>query len=312
MPATLNTYLEMTQRLLRDSKQELLDPGNLNSYINRARREVAMRTQALRVLTPISGSLIGAVVTAAGSGYSNAPVVTVSAPDFPSGGALYPNGDQATASAIVSSGQISAIDITYGGHGYFQPTLTITDTTGTGATATPQLSFINQLNQGQEQYPLSAVDLSAFPGLQSLYYVMSVSVIFSNYRYTLMFPSFTTYQGFVRNYPLRYQYTPVACAQLGRGTSTVLFVQPIPSQQFQLEIVGLALPSDLIDNQSVEALPDPFTDAVPFMAIYFGYLELQNFNAARFYSGEFDNWMHRHAVYTMPGRSVNIYGRVPW
>ena len=39
----LNTYLQATQNFLRDTQQRLEDPGTLINYINRGRREVAMR-----------------------------------------------------------------------------------------------------------------------------------------------------------------------------------------------------------------------------------------------------------------------------
>ena len=67
----LNKYLAQVQRFCRDQKQEFLDIGNLVDYINRARREVAGRTQCIRRLTTISGSIKSWTVTNGGSGYSN-------------------------------------------------------------------------------------------------------------------------------------------------------------------------------------------------------------------------------------------------
>ena len=122
---TLNTYLQQCQRFLREAGQELINPGDLISYCNRARREVAMRAQAIRVLTPISGSIIRINITNGGTGYTDTPTITVSAPDFPSGTLPKPNGDQATATAIVNNGVIQSIDIVYGGYGYYQPTVTM-------------------------------------------------------------------------------------------------------------------------------------------------------------------------------------------
>ena len=113
----LFTYMKDTQRLLREQKQSFLNPQDLIAYINRARREIAMRSQCIRVLTPISGSITGWTVTAGGSGYSNTPTLSITTPDFPSGVLPYPNGDQATAQAIVQGGVITAIDSTYGGSG---------------------------------------------------------------------------------------------------------------------------------------------------------------------------------------------------
>lgn len=309
MVSTLNTYLTQTQRFLRDARQDLLNPGDLVEYINRARREVAMRAQCIRRLTPISGAVKTATVTVAGSGYSNFPTITISPPDFPSGQGPFPNGDQATASAIVQSGSIAAIDITYGGAGYFQPTATITDSTGSGATATLGLSFINQLNQGQEVYPFSAVDLSMFPGVEAVYTIRSVSLLFSSFRYTLGVYDFSTYQALIRTWAQQFQYVPAVCAQYGQGVDGSFYCYPIPSQAYQLEWDCLCLPQDLITNLSVEALPAPWDTAVPYFAAHLCYLELQNFNAANFYFDMFDKMLLRQSQYARPGGTPNRYGR---
>ena len=178
-------YQQQVQRFLREQKQDFNNLDDIRSYINRARREVALRTQCVRVLTSSAGAISGYTVTAGGSGYSSTPTVTITAPDFPSGMLPHPNGDQATASAIVQGGVITSILSTYGGAGYFQPVVTITDTTGHGATATPIVTGINLLNQGQEKYTFADIDLSGNPGCESVYAVRGMSIIYSGYRYSL-------------------------------------------------------------------------------------------------------------------------------
>jgi hypothetical protein len=302
-------YLKGAQRLLRDQRQDAINPEDFRDYINEARREVAMRAQCLPVLTPISGSIIGWSVTNGGSTYSNNPTLTITAPDFPSGTLPYPNGQQATAQAIVQGGVITAIDSSFGGYGYYQPGMTITDTTGTGATATPIMSYISQLNPGQEVYPFSAVNLSAFPGIGSIFMIRSVSILYSNYRYSLACPSFSVYQGLIRNYPNQFEYTPIYCAQFGRGTSGSFYMYPLPQQAYQLEFHALCLPQDLQDDQSVDVIPAPWVDAVKFFAAHLAMLEIQNMNAAVAYLQMFDQYMKRYGSYVNSGRIQNMYGR---
>ncbi|MDE2105454.1 MAG: hypothetical protein KGL39_49965 [Patescibacteria group bacterium] len=309
MPSLFD-YVKQTQRFIHDANQQLIDPQDLIEYCNRARREVAMRSMSVRVLTPITGQIINYSVTSNGSGYTN-PSVTISPPDFASGQLPFPNGAQATASAIVTNGSITQINNLYGGQGYFQPQVIINDPTGTGAAATPQMSFINQLNQGQEVYPFSAINLSQFPGVSSVYMVKSLSIIYSNYRYSLPVYSFSTYQSQVRQYapPGIYQYVPTFAAQFGRGTNGSLFLYPLPSQQYQFELDCFCLPSDLTTDQEYEAIPGPWTDSIPFLAAYYAFLEIQNFNYAIGYKKEFDEWMSRQSKYAQPGRVSNPYGR---
>lgn len=305
----LNEYLQQTQRFLREARQELINPQDLVEYINRARREVAMRAQCIRRLTPISGQITGWSVTDAGTGYSQTPTLTITAPDFPSGQGPYPNGDQATATAQVQNGTISAIDSDYGGYGYFQPEMTITDATGSDAAATPVLSYINQLNQGQEVYPWSDVNLSMWPGVESIFRIQSVSLLFSAFRYSLACYDFSTYQALIRQWSQQWQYVPAACAQYGQGVDGQFFMYPVPSQAYQLEWDCFCIPSDLVDDRSYEAIPAPWTDAVPYFAAHLGYLEIQQFNFAKGYLDLFDKMIQRYSDYARVGRRTNPYGR---
>lgn len=307
--ASLYFYHQQVTRLLREQRQMYVNPDDLTEYINRARQETAMRAMCVRGLTPVSGSIISYTVTAGGSGYSASPTVTITAPDFPSGTLPFPNGSQATASAIVSNGVIVGINSTYGGYGYFQPLVTITDTTGTGATAIATVSYVNELLQGQEVYPFTSVNLSIFPGVDSIYMIKSVSILFSGFRYSLACYDMTTYQSLVRQWALIWQYTPVVCAQYGQGTSGSFYMYPVPSQTFQMEWDCFFLPSFIHTDQDYDPIPDPWTNAVPYFALHLAFLELQNFNAANYYLDLFDKMLHRYSTYARPGGRINPYGR---
>lgn len=309
MITTLFDYLKDVQRLLHEQKQDLLNPNDIIAHINTARREVAMRAQCLRVLPNISGAITGWSVTNGGTGYSSSPTLTITPPDFPSGQPPLPNGAQATAQAVVAGGVITQINSVYGGAGYFQPQMTITDSTGSGATATAVLSKAFLLNQGQEVYNYSDIDLSPFPGIDSVYYVRSASVIYANYRYSLPCYSFTAYQAYIRQYPFQYQYVPTMFSQFGQGASGSLYFFPLPSQSYQVELDCLALPQNLIDNQSYEALPLPWTEAVKYFAAMLCFQELINFQAASFYENQFEKRLLNYSNYARVGRAVNPYGR---
>lgn len=301
-------YMRLTQHLVRDTGQELINPATLTDYVNRARREVAMRSQCLRALTPISGPVETITVTAGGSGYT-APVVTISAPDSPGGQAYLPAGDQATAVATLAGKTIQSIAVTYGGSGYFQPTVTITDATGTGATAAAATAPIMTANYAQEVYQFSDIPLTALPGYGSVIAVRSVTIIYANLRYSLPQYSFSTYQAKIRQYPFQYQYVPTMCSQFGQGSGGSLYLYPLPSQPYQMELDCTCFPQDLFDDLDVEAIPDPWTQAVSFLAAHYAYLELQNLNAAEYYYKMFERQMPRYRNAASVGRTVNPYGR---
>lgn len=303
-------YLRQTQRFLREQKQDFENPDDLMVYINRARREVAGRTQCIRRLTPISGQVVSANLISPGSANYTAPIAVITSPDFPSGVLPNPNGLQATAAVTLNGGVITDVIIENGGDGYFEPQVTIVDPTGTGAQATLNISPINTLNIGQEVYPFSGINLGNFPGVDTVHAIKSASVIYANYRYMLPMYDFSTYQSQIRQYPFQYQYVPTFCSQFGQGNGGSFYAYPLPSQTYQWEFDCFCLPTNMtLDNSIPEALPQPWTDAVPYMAASLAYMELQQLNFAKFYMEEFDKRTLGYSSYARPGRRVNPYGR---
>ena len=304
----LFAYMQQTQRLLREQTQGMLDASDLIAYINLARREIALRTQSVRVLPATSGSITGVSITAAGTGYTSASA-TITAPDYPNGLPGNPSGVQAALGPVtISSGSITTIPVTTAGSGYFQPSITITGA-GTGATAAPILSPILQTVYNQEVYPFTTADLTAFPGVNSIFAVHSVSIIYAGYRYSIPQYSFTDYQSQIRNYPRQYTFVPSVCCQFGQGASGSLYMYPLPGAAYQMEWDCFCLPNDLAGDSDVEALPSPWTDLIPYFAAHLAYLELQNTSTAAFYLQRYEDLCHRYSSYARPGRRVNPYGR---
>jgi|HubBroStandDraft_2_1064218.scaffolds.fasta_scaffold00003_59 hypothetical protein len=308
--ATLFGYMQLVQRLIRDTKQEQTNPDDLIAYINQGRREVAERAQCIRRLTPISASVVSATVVDPGTGYT-APVVSITAPDFPSGLAPYPNGAQATSNAILLGGTIAAVDIVFGGSGYFQPQAGIIDPTGTGASISLTLSPMNLLQPNQEVYQFSDLPVQSWwPGIDYVYALRSNPVIiYSNYRYALPTYAFSEYLARVAQFPFQYLFVPTFAAQFGQGSDGSIYAYPLASQQFQWQWDCLCAPSDLLDDQSYDAVPHPWAQSVAYYAAHLCYLNYQNLNAAEYYMKLYENSVVRRSQAARPSRVVNPYGR---
>lgn len=309
MPATLNDYLKATQRFLHEAKQNQIGPSDMISYINRARRETAMRAQCIRRMTPVSGQVLSASVVNPGAGYTLGATVVLSAPEFQPGTKPFPQGAQATAGAIIQNGTIAAVDVQFGGAGYIAPTGSVVASAGSGASVTFTTTPISTLNLAQEVYPFSDIDVTMFPGVESVYMIKGVSVIFGSYRYSLACYAFSVYQAMIRRYTQGFMYVPAVCSQFGQGVDGSFYFYPPPSQQYPIEYDCFCLPLDLTAGDSPEAIPDPWTLAVPYFAASLCYAELQNFNAAKYYEDAFDKFILRHSNYARAGRMVNPYGR---
>ena len=301
-------YNQQVRRFLRDPRMMHLDEPDITSYVNRARREVALRSQSIRRVPPIAGSVLTIEVTNPGSGYTN-PSVVITPPDSPNGALPYPGGAQATAVAQQVTGMISNVSVDFGGSGYFQPVATITDPTGSGVELICHTSPISITQQFQEQYAFADFPTTEFPGVGNAFAVLDVSIIYSNYRYSLPRYPFSVYQSMIRQYPRSYYYVPTMCCTQAAGAADILFMYPVASQQYQFEVDCLCLPTDLDDDDSPEALPSPWTDAVPWLAASYCYAELQNANMAKYYQDQYDNYCHRYTAYARPGYTMNPYGR---
>lgn len=300
-------YMQQTQRLIGDQNQKEIAPNDLIYYINTARRHVAELTQSVRILTPISGSITSITTVLGGTGYTVA-TVTLSPPDLPGGTAVNPNGLQATATATLSGGSITSITVLNPGSGYYQPIVAITGN-GTGASATAITSSVTTLVAGQEAYTFGNMPLGTVTGVASIFAAKSVAIIYNNYRYVLPVYSFSTYQAYIRQYPQQYQYVPAVAAQLGQGTNGSLFMYPIASSAFSFQLDAFCLPSNLTADSDPEAIPQPWTDSVPYFAAYLAKLEMQDMNGARMMLDLFDKMLLRQSNAARSGRRVNPYGR---
>ena len=307
--SALFAYMQQTQRLMREQTQSLIDPTDIVAYVNLARREIALRTQSIRLLPRTSGSVASITVTAAGTGYSTA-TATISAPDYPSGLPTNPSGLQATTGAVTFTGGtgVATIPMAVTGAGYFQPAVTITGD-GVGATAIAVTSPILKTAVGQEVYPFTTADLTAFPGVASIFAVHGVSIIYAGMRYSLAQYAFSEYQARVRSYPRMAMSSPSVCAQYGQGVNGSLYMFPLPGDSYQMEWDCYCLPIDLVSDTDIEALASPWTDLVPYFAAHLAYLELQNVSTAAFYLQRYDDLCHRYSAYSRPGRTVNPNGR---
>lgn len=300
-------YQQQVQRLIGDVRQEKVAPNDLTYYINTARRHVAELTQSVRYLTPISGSLTSITVLTPGVSYTS-PSVTISPPDLPGGTSPNPNGIQATTTAHIASGTITSITLNNPGLGYYAPVITITDTTGKSATAVGVTSSVTTLVQGQEVYNFSAFPITTI-GISSVYAVRSVAIIYNQFRYVLPMYSFTTYQAFIRQYPLQYEYIPTVASQFGQGTNGNLYMYPIASQAYSFQCDCSCIPSDLLLDTDPELIPQPWSDSVPYYAAYLAKLEMQDMNGANGMLALFDKMLLRQSNAARLPRKINPYGR---
>lgn len=288
----LSDYITQVQFLLHDATNADFSTLELTNAINNARIVTSLDFQCIRttylsppntvtspnLYNPVGiiqnqelyqinglpgnsngGVVVGAMVTAGGANYTSATTVTFSA--GPTGSVL------ATGTPVINNGVISAINMTSWGTGYLPavpgtatfsnlPTVTITDSGGgTGATVRAVM-FNNVFN------------------------VLSISNIWGNQRYMLLFRAFTLFQAYMRSQLYYTQRPMIWTIQEEMG---MVIIQPPPDQGYQTEwdVISTPVPLVLTTDYETQIIP-PASDAVQYYAAHYCLNKLQNFNQSEF------------------------------
>lgn len=308
----LNSYLTAVQRLLgTGSSGNLYSTAELTDYINEARRQIAAEGQCIRALPPISGPITSIAVSSGGAGYGAVDVI-IGGPDSPLGTGPFPNGLQATATAVTGAGgTITAITLQSAGTGYFAPAISFSGA-GSGASAVATVSGIAQTTINQEAYAFSALNpliATSGSGVESIYMVNGVSLIWGSYRYTLMHTGFQRYQAQIRVYQGNYAFVPAVFAQFNQGGDGTLYMYPVPNQAYQMEWDCCCIPAALATDADPEAIPYPWTDAVKYFAAYLALSSKQRWADADRMFNEYEKFMKRSRQFSSPRATTNWYGR---
>lgn len=313
-------YLQQLQRLIGfDEHQALYNIDDLIAFTNIARAEVAAQGQCIRRLSPAQASIMTLNVVEPGTNYTN-PSLQISAPDAPSGSPPYPAGLQAQGVCMAIGGQIATAGLTVGGDGYFQPSVTVNDPTGTGAVISAQVGPVWATQFGQEEYFFRDIPLGGFAGVESVLAIRSVSFNWNNWQWSASRVGFSKYMGLIRQYVASFYAPPVWCCQFGQGIDGSYKLYPLPDQPYSQSVDCMCLPQELTDDTTYEAIPAPWRHAVPFYSAHLCLLSKsaeipQMLPLANTYFNErsgglFQVAMRRARAFSQPGYSSSFYGRV--
>lgn len=105
--------------------------------------------------------------------------------------------------------------------------------------------------------------------------------------------------------------TPNSWSQYGQGTSGSLFLYPIPAGTYTVTCDTVCYPSDLAADTDTEAIPYPWTDAVPFYAAAYCYLSVQKVDQAVNMWQRFEELVNRARAFSTPNVLPMQYSQIP-
>ena len=304
----LTAYQTAVLDLLHDPNNTYFTTTQINNYIDRARQRIAARGQCVRLL--LSGGTITAIaVNTAGSGLTPGTLpVTITG-----------SGQQAAATATVGGGgSVTSVALNNGGWGYITGTTTTAATTSsTGTNATFTLTIDNSLTTvpSQEVYQFSTAQVLAqnqtlLPGVNQIMGVFSVACAWGSNAAMkpLLKPMiWTEFQAYYRSYNTGMQNYPTVWSQYGYGVNGSIYLWTYPSNYSQMDWDCYCQPVTLTSDTTPEAIPYPWTAAIPYYAAEIAYRDAQRNDDAEKMHAEYERRLEEATVVTQPAFVPDYY-----
>ncbi len=257
---TLSQYTTQVQRLLHDPTGTLYPVTDVQAYINETRSRLALQAECVRVLYAFNDS--AAFTTTATTNGTN--IVTVLSTTNIAVGQL----------ATGLTGIVTGTYVTGIPPNTSAGTISVSIPIPAGS-GTLKLTPNYQTVVGQEVYPYPQnVLLSA--GILNVVQVKSVAVnwggVNGSSKPMLEQWSFTRYQAFLGYYGPNLQGNPAVWTSYQNSVA----MRPVPSSVWPIQLDAICSVVDLVDDNSVEALPYPYTDSVKYYAAYLALMNSQN------------------------------------
>lgn len=132
---------------------------------------------------------------------------------------------------------------------------------------------------GQETYSFAGLNAILPTQLSSVLGVVTIAVNIGTSKPTLRRYSWTDFQAYLRSYSIGLQGYPMVWAQYGSGTpytdvntptsantGITVYMWPVPSAIYAMDWDCYCLPVALVNDSTPEAIPYPFSEAVPYYA----------------------------------------------
>ncbi len=133
--------------------------------------------------------------------------------------------------------------------------------------------------------------------------ILGIQPIFGNTRYSLRWYDYTYLTAFYRPWT-QYQQLPVAFSIYGPN---IVYIAPAPNVNYPLtEFDTAIIPDNLVNDNTVDTIPAPYTDAVKYYAARLAKLRMQQYEEALAFDKLYTQRTNElNAMY--PRRIHNIY-----
>lgn len=124
------------------------------------------------------------------------------------------------------------------------------------------------LPMGARSVPFTAVTFPSTAGISGIVAIRGVTFTIADGQAWLLPRAFPWFQTYYLGNPLANVGAPAVYSQFGQGAAGTLYVDPVPDMDYTLNLDAVCFSADLTTDTSPEAIPYPYTDAVPYYAAY--------------------------------------------
>jgi hypothetical protein len=133
--------------------------------------------------------------------------------------------------------------------------------------------------------------------------VLNINLYWGNTRVPLRYLPWTQFNAELRFWQ-NYVGRPIAFSMYGMNT---YYISPVPDQDYKIELDTVTTPSALVDNNSVETIPVPFTSPVAFWACHQAKYKEQAYGESEIFRQEYLQRMQNVLATTYTRRIPNPY-----
>ena len=151
----------------------------------------------------------------------------------------------------------------------------------------PNASFSTTTSQNIYTFASLNPYVQTTPGVNQIQGVFSVAVSQGTIKPVLDQLPWQAMQAYMLSYNNQFTSYCTAWSQYSYGTNGSIYLWPIPSGAFPTDIDTYCLPIALATDTDVEAIPYPWTEAVPYYAAYWALMNAQRLEEAKFMKEEY-------------------------
>lgn len=129
------------------------------------------------------------------------------------------------------------------------------------------------LTYNTQSYPFSSISVDA--GIAGVFSIRGATVSAGPGQAWMAPRAFPYFQLYFLNNPVPKLGRPKQYSQYGQGETGTIYVAPVPDNAYSARVDAICVPAALVDDTTVEAIPFPYTDAVPYYAAYLAFLSAQ-------------------------------------